>query len=74
MNKRIRQNKLSENEKLVKRIYNSKKGLKKVIYEKFQSWYKNQDYSCAYCGLRSQESIALFRMFPNSTRGGRRGK
>jgi hypothetical protein len=35
MNKRIRQNKLSENEKLVKRIYNSKKGLKKVIYEKF---------------------------------------
>ncbi len=58
----------------VKRLYASKKGLKQVSIEEFKNWYESKKGCCDYCGLTSQESLILFHKYPNSTRGGRRGK
>jgi hypothetical protein len=58
----------------VKRLYNSKKGLKQIDIEEFQKWYESKKGCCEYCGLTSNESLILFHIYPNSTRGGRRGK
>jgi 5-methylcytosine-specific restriction endonuclease McrA len=58
----------------VKRLYNSKRELKQIDINVFQEWYDSKNGSCQYCGLTSQESQLLFISFPESTRGGRRGK
>lgn len=58
----------------VKRLYNSKTGLKQINIDDFQNWYDSKNGCCDYCGLTSNESLALFNKYPQSTRGGRRGK
>ena len=58
----------------VTRLYKSKKGLKKIDINEFQAWYKSKNESCDYCGLTEEQSSILFDKYPNSTRGGRRGK
>jgi hypothetical protein len=58
----------------VKRLYNSKKGLKQIDIEVFQKWFDLKNGCCDYCGLTAKESLLLFQKYPNSTRGGRRGK
>jgi 5-methylcytosine-specific restriction endonuclease McrA len=58
----------------VKRLYNSKTGLKQIDIVVFQKWYDSKNGCCDYCGLTSEESLILFNRYPQSTRGGRRGK
>ena len=58
----------------VKRLYNSKSGLRQIDINTFQAWYNSKNGCCDYCGLTSKESLILFNKYPQSTRGGRRGK
>jgi hypothetical protein len=58
----------------VRRLHNSKKGLKQIKIEDFQEWYNSKNGSCDYCGLTSKQSLILFYRYPETTRGGRRGK
>lgn len=58
----------------VKRLYRTKTGLKQIDIEVFQKWFESKNGCCDYCGLTSTESLILFQKYPNSTRGGRRGK
>ena len=58
----------------VKRLYNSKTGLRQIDIDVFQKWYHSKNGCCDYCGLTSNESLILFNNYPQSTRGGRRGK
>jgi len=58
----------------VKRLYNSKTGLKQIDIDVFQKWYDSKKGCCDYCGLTSKESLVLFLNYPKATRGGRRGK
>jgi 5-methylcytosine-specific restriction endonuclease McrA len=58
----------------VKRLYKSKTGLKQIEIDVFQKWYDSKNGCCDYCGLTSKESLILFHKYPQSTRGGRRGK
>ena len=58
----------------VRRLYYSKTGLKQIDIHIFQEWYESKMGCCDYCGLTSNESLILFYNYPNSTRGGRRGK
>jgi len=55
-------------------IYKSKKDFKKIGFDVFNSWYSMQEKCCAYCGLTALESLQLYFRFPESTRGGKRGK
>jgi hypothetical protein len=58
----------------VRRLYNSKTGLKQISIDDFQVWYDSKKGCCDYCGLTTLESLFLFNKYPNATRGGRRGK
>lgn len=58
----------------VRRLYNSKTGLKQISIDDFQVWYDSKKGCCDYCGLNTSESLFLFNKYPNATRGGRRGK
>lgn len=58
----------------VNRLYKSKKGLRQINIEVFQKWFESKNGCCDYCGLTTKESLILFHQYPNSTRGGRRGK
>ena len=58
----------------VRRLYNSKTGLKQIEIDVFQKWYDSKNGCCEYCGISGQDSLILFNKYPESTRGGRRGK
>ena len=58
----------------VRKLYNSKKGLKKIDIYVFKDWFEKQKDSCAYCGITTEESVMLFNKYPEATRKGRRGK
>lgn len=58
----------------IRRLYNSKKGLRQIDFAKFKNWYESQNGCCSYCGLTSFDSAELFHKYPKATRGGRRGK
>lgn len=61
-------------DKELRKIYNSKVGLKKNSFDIFKEWYIKQNNCCAYCSLTTEQSLVLFNKYPNATRGGRRGK
>lgn len=58
----------------VRKLYNSKKDLKQIDINEFQKWYDSKNACCEYCGITADESLILFQKYPESTRGGRRGK
>jgi len=70
----ITENKNESNRKEINRLYRSKKELKKIDLNTFKEWYYKQNNCCCYCGLTVTESYRLFEKFPESTRGGRRGR
>ena len=74
MKKSGRPNKFIDINENIKSLYNSKNGLKNIELNIFKEWYENQNSSCSYCGLTDKESIILFNNYPESTRGGKRGK
>ena len=60
--------------KEIRTLYNSKKGLKQIDFDNFKNWYESQNGCCSYCGLTSADSAKLFHKYPDTTRGGRRGR
>lgn len=58
----------------VKRLYKSKVSLQKINIYEFNQWYKEQNGCCTYCGLTTSESLQLFQRYPETTRGGKRGR
>lgn len=58
----------------IKKLYQSKKELKKIDINLFVDWYNNSKRCCTYCGLTEKETLILFNKYPETTRGGRRGK
>jgi len=69
--KKMRQPGISDE---VYKLYKSKPGLKNIDISIFQQWFDAKNGCCDYCGLTSEESLILFNRYPQSTRGGRRGK
>ena len=60
-----------------KEIYSlySRKGLSPLCeFSIFKIWYLKNHGICYYCGITGLESELLYRKYPESTRGGRRGK
>lgn len=64
----------SEEDKNIRKLQLSKKELKLIDFNSFKEWYLNQGACCVYCGLKSEQSIVLYNKYPESTRGGKRGK
>jgi hypothetical protein len=74
MNKRGRKPKFIGIDREINSLY-VKKGLSKLCgFDMFQQWYLINHKNCHYCGLSKEETIILFNKYPESTRGGRRGK
>lgn len=69
-----RRPKYSGPDKQIKKIYDSKKGLRSITFDIFRQWYLDQGEKCVYCGLTTEESLILFNKYPLSTRGGKRGR
>ncbi len=52
----------------------NRKEIRVIEYELFLSWYENHVKSCDYCGISESDAEKLFIAFPDSTRGGKRGR
>ncbi|HQW69458.1 MAG TPA: hypothetical protein PLH25_07310 [Flavobacterium sp.] len=74
MKKRGRPPKYIGIDKLIRKLQLSKKGLKLTDFNSFKEWYLKQNDCCVYCGLKQEQSIILYNKYPETTRGGKRGK
>ena len=61
-------------EENIKKLYQSKKDLKKIDINVFVDWYNKSNGCCTYCGLTEKETLIFFNRYPETTRGGKRGK
>jgi len=74
MIKRGRKPKFIGIDKDINSIFVKKKLSKLCDFDKFKEWYLVNHKNCHYCGLSQEETFILFNNYPESTRGGRRGK
>ena len=63
----------SDIDKNIRKLQNSKKELKGISFDVFKGWYLLQNNCCVYCGLTKFESKKICILYPESTRGGKRG-
>lgn len=51
-------------------------GFVNVTFIDFQNWFDQKlfDKGCSYCGSTNEQSLELYNLRPNATRGGKRGK
>lgn len=53
---------------------NSIASFQTTTFEQFHSWFKQEEYDkgCVYCGITHEQTIALAKLRPKATRGGKR--
>ncbi len=53
-----------------------KPGFEKRTFEEFEKWFDVEVFKmgCKYCGTTNERSHELYKLRPNATRGGKRGK
>ncbi len=74
MNKRGRRTKFIGIDKEINFLYCKKKLSNLCTFQQFKDWYLIYSCTCHYCGITEVESKTLFFKFPESTRGGKRGR
>lgn len=67
-------------EEELRKIYrnkaNTNDGFSEVSFNEFNHWYDEDTFNngCHYCGITNEESLELYNLRPEATRGGKRGK